>query len=153
MPGRSLCPPCNAALHHGNHMLDSVLAVLLQPFIDDAHEPVQVKRHHVFLLGRQNMKPFQNRREHMMVQRMVCFVQAQDGCMLIRGAKHPPVLLDIVQIRCQVFRRDEVQFLQRTGLDLRDKPSCVIGHCPLIFFASSMISKAYFFLPISRIRL
>ena len=69
----------NANLHHRNDVFDGILAVLLQPFIDDSHETVDIELHDILLLGRRNVKPIQNRREYMAVQRNISVIHPQDG--------------------------------------------------------------------------
>ena len=55
----------NTKLYHGNPVIDGILAVLLQPCMDNAHESVDIKRHQIFLFGRRNVETVKNRREYM----------------------------------------------------------------------------------------
>ena len=74
------------------------------------------------------METVKNRREYMAVSSQVSIVHPQSRRLLDRGAKDTPVRFDIVQIGCQILRRDQVQFLQRTGLKIRHKLRSVMGH-------------------------
>ena len=69
----------NANLHHRNDVFDGILAVFLQPFIDDSYETVDIKRHHIFLLRRWYVKTLQNRLEYVAVQRNISVIHPQDG--------------------------------------------------------------------------
>ena len=60
-------------------MFDGILAILFQSFIDDCHETVYIKRHHIFLIRWWYVKTNQNRREYMTIQCKVSVIHPQDG--------------------------------------------------------------------------
>ena len=57
----------NAEPHHGNDVLNGIPAILLQPFMDDAHEAVDIEQHEVLLIRRRYVKAFQNRLENVAI--------------------------------------------------------------------------------------
>ena len=43
---------CNTNLYHRNNMFHGIPAILLQPFVNNAHQTMNIKRHHIFLIRR-----------------------------------------------------------------------------------------------------
>lgn len=69
-------------LNHGDDMLDGVLAIALEPLGNDAHQPLNVKRHQIPPIRFRNAVTVQNRRDHVLEKLGIAVVQPQGGGVL-----------------------------------------------------------------------
>lgn len=116
----------NTELYDRNHMLYTIPAILLQPFVDDCHQTADMKLHHILLILLGNLETIQNRSQYMTVQRSVSVIHPQDDRLLHGCLENAAMLLNIHQIRRQILRRNQVQLIQRTFLQLFQKLYCII---------------------------
>ena len=107
----------NASFHHGAHMADGIRAVILKPFRNDRHKAMDIKRHHIVPIGFRNLEALQNRDKNMAHHPAVRLVQLKRTGFFQCRSEEALILCDIFQIRRQIRRRNQIQFVQRAFPD------------------------------------
>ena len=117
----------DALLDHCNDMVNGVTAIVFQPFGNDRHQTVDIKRHDIVPVLFRHLKAFQNRRKHMAEHFVIGLTEPQGGGVLHRCAEQAFMVFDVAQIRRQICRSGQIQFFKRTIPQSRNDTGGVWG--------------------------
>lgn len=86
-------------------------AVVFEPFRNDSHQAVQIERHKVRFLTLRYAVAVEYRRDDIAGKSLIAVLQPQCGRVFDPRAEQALVLLDVAEIRHQIFRRNEIKLV------------------------------------------
>ena len=101
----------HTALYHARDIFCGFGAVVFEPFRNDSHQAVQIERHKVRFLTLRYAVAVEYRRDDIAGKSLIAVLQPQCGRVFDPRAEQALVLLDVAEIRDQIFRRNEIKLV------------------------------------------
>lgn len=101
----------HTVLYHARDIFYGFGAVVFEPFRNDSHQAVQIERHKVRFLTLRYAVAVEYRRDDIAGKSLIAVLQPQCGRVFDPRAEQALVLLDVAEIRHQIFRRNEIKLV------------------------------------------